>query len=175
MLAIQRKKGFTLVEILIVVIILGILAAIVIPQFTNASEDARKSSLTSQLQTIRSQVELYKLQHRDQYPTSTGLVGGTWDWAKLTGQTDENGQVYEAGESESGPFGPYLQAAPKNPLNGQDAIILGDDITDPDDLSFANGQNRGWMITPTGKVYALSKTGAYIYNEAKVSDPKNGQ
>ena len=48
-----RKSGFTLVEILIVVIILGILAAIVIPQFTNASQDARNSSLLSQLQTLR--------------------------------------------------------------------------------------------------------------------------
>jgi prepilin-type N-terminal cleavage/methylation domain-containing protein len=43
----NRKSGFTLVEILIVVIILGILAAIVIPQFTNASEDARRNSMTS--------------------------------------------------------------------------------------------------------------------------------
>ena len=42
-----RKSGFTLIEILIVVIILGILAAIVIPQFSNASNDARKSSLAS--------------------------------------------------------------------------------------------------------------------------------
>ena len=49
-------------------IILGILAAIVIPQFTNASQDARKNSLTSQLQTLRSQIELYKLQHLDELP-----------------------------------------------------------------------------------------------------------
>jgi len=41
MVARTRKSCFTLVEILIVVIILGILAAIVIPQFTNASQDAR--------------------------------------------------------------------------------------------------------------------------------------
>ena len=68
-----RKAGFTLVEILIVVIILGILAAIVIPQFTSASQDARKNSLTSQLQTLRSQIELYKLQHLDQLPST--LVG----------------------------------------------------------------------------------------------------
>ncbi len=53
-----RKGGFTLVEILIVVIILGILAAIVIPQFTSASESAKASSLVSQMQTIRSQLEL---------------------------------------------------------------------------------------------------------------------
>ena len=84
----KLSKGFTLVEILIVVIILGILAAIVIPQFTNASEDARKSSLTSQLQTIRSQVELYKLQHRDRYPTSDGEVDSAWDWGMLTKQSD---------------------------------------------------------------------------------------
>src|SRR5499427_4093491 len=63
-----NKSGFTLVEILIVVIILGILAAIVIPQFTNASQDARKNSVSSLLQTIRSQIELYKLQHLDTNP-----------------------------------------------------------------------------------------------------------
>src|SRR5437868_6507714 len=60
-----RASGFTLVEILIVVIILGILAAIVIPQFTSASQDARKNSLTSQLQTIKAQTELARLQHLD--------------------------------------------------------------------------------------------------------------
>ena len=68
MFARTRKSGFTLVEILIVVIILGILAAIVIPQFTNASQDARESALLSQLQTLRSQIELYKLQHMDKLP-----------------------------------------------------------------------------------------------------------
>src|SRR5688500_19799867 len=72
-----RKGGFTLVEILIVVIILGILAAIVIPQFTSASQDARRNSLTSQLQTLRSQLELYKLQHLDQMPST--LVNSSLD------------------------------------------------------------------------------------------------
>ena len=118
----MSKKGFTLVEILIVVIILGILAAIVIPQFTNASQDARKSSLTSQLQTLRSQIELYKLQHKDNLPNIL-TAGGTWDY--LTKKTDEDGTVDDGGAGPF-PFGPYLQAPPSNPLNGLTNVVDGD-------------------------------------------------
>jgi general secretion pathway protein G len=49
-----------LIEILIVVVILGILAAIVIPQFSEASDDANESAIKSTLQTVRAQIELYK-------------------------------------------------------------------------------------------------------------------
>ena len=76
MLARKRlASGFTLVEILIVVVILGILAAIVVPQFTNASQTAKASSLLSQLQSIRSQLELYQVQHNAVYPDLN-----TWGW-----------------------------------------------------------------------------------------------
>ncbi len=61
----KAESGFTLVEILIVVVILGILAAIVIPQFTDASTQAKESALASDLQMMRSQLELYKIQHND--------------------------------------------------------------------------------------------------------------
>src|SRR3989454_8098683 len=87
-----NKSGFTLVEILIVVIILGILAAIVIPQFTNASSDARNSSLASLLQTIRSQVQLYKLQHGDALPNIVGA--GPANWAPLTGTSTFASQTF---------------------------------------------------------------------------------
>lgn len=110
----RRKSGFTLVEILIVVIILGILAAIVIPQFTNASQDARKSSLSSQLQTVRSQIELYKLQHKDVLPD---LVT-KWDF--LTKKTDADGAF-----TGTLTCGPYLQDIPTNPLNGLNAVVNG--------------------------------------------------
>jgi general secretion pathway protein G len=64
-----RNRAFTLIEILIVVVILGILAAIVIPQFSDASTEASESSVRSQLQTVRSQLELWKVKHNDLYPT----------------------------------------------------------------------------------------------------------
>ena len=71
----QNRNGFTLIEILIVVIILGILAAIVIPQFTNASKEAKSSSLVTMVQSLRSQIALFKLQHNDYLPGVAPLVG----------------------------------------------------------------------------------------------------
>src|SRR4028119_1013688 len=119
----RSSKGFTLVEILIVVIIPGILAAIVIPQFTNASQDARKSSLTSQLQTIRSQVELYKLQHLDELPPSLETANSATPWAEMTIKTNEDHQdAATAPADKPARFGPYLQAPPANPLNGFTAV-----------------------------------------------------
>src|SRR5258708_8377595 len=98
------KGGFTLVEILIVVIILGILAAIVIPQFTNASTDARKASLVSQLQTLRSQIQLFKLQHNDVLPD---LVAN--QWTQMMSKTNLAGTV---DTTATRIYGPYLESIP---------------------------------------------------------------
>jgi general secretion pathway protein G len=109
----RSQRGFTLVEILIVVIILGILAAIVIPQFTNASQDARKSNVVSQLQTLRAQIELYKLQHKDLVPMLITNAGGMW--TPFTEYTDINGAV-SATKTGNFIYGPYYQHSPINPL-----------------------------------------------------------
>ncbi len=101
------QSGFTLVEILIVVVILGILAAIVIPQFTSASESAKSSSLVSQLQTIRSQLELYQVQHNGDYPALATF------WTQMTTKTGVDGAAAVAGSPS---YGPYLQQESVNPF-----------------------------------------------------------
>ena len=68
----RKRRGFTLIEILIVVVILGILAAIVVPQFTNASQEATASSIRSQLQTLRGQIELYRVRNGGALPPGFG-------------------------------------------------------------------------------------------------------
>lgn len=71
----RKMTGFTLVEILIVVVILGILAAIVIPQFTSASQEAIKGALASQGKTIESQFELYRVRNQGIFPMLGALAG----------------------------------------------------------------------------------------------------
>jgi len=61
----RHRRGFTLVEILIVVVILGILASIVIPQFSNATETARQNTLKDELRYLRTQFVVYGAQHND--------------------------------------------------------------------------------------------------------------
>ena len=166
-----RKGGFTLVEILIVVIILGILAAIVIPQFTSASQDARKNSLTSQLQTLRSQIELYKLQHLDNPPASLMNSASTTPWVELVNKTNDQGAT---GTSASFPFGPYLQAEPRNPLNGFSAVLVG--TTDYDGVGDAltGATGKGFVVNSNShKIWGTSAQQGYVYNEATPSDTNN--
>jgi general secretion pathway protein G len=162
-----RSSGFTLVEILIVVIILGILAAIVIPQFTNASQDARKNSLTSQLQTIRSQLSLASLQHLD-LPSPDLKNGGSTSWDQLTVKTDNQ---YNTGSLAT--FGPYLNNPPVNSLNGGTEVLVVSGTTDPawDSAVTGAGSFTGWVFYPdTGKIYALTQKGDKIYDESGAID-----
>ena len=133
----SSKKGFTLVEILIVVIILGILAAIVIPQFTQASTEARISNLRTNLQTIRSQLLLYKTQHTENYPDDD-FVNQMTKYSDITGGTS-------ATPSSSYPFGPYLQTIPVNPISGQSTvrIVTGASTT------FSCSADGGWWFNGT--------------------------
>ncbi|MBW8034660.1 MAG: prepilin-type N-terminal cleavage/methylation domain-containing protein [Planctomycetes bacterium] len=108
----RSNKGFTLVEILIVVVILGILAAIVIPQFSQASSEARVSSIKSNLQMVRSQIELYKIQHNEALPGA-----GTLDFVDaLTLQSDIDGAT-------GTDYGPYMQKFPVNAILDVGSVI----------------------------------------------------
>ena len=140
----KAKSGFTLVEILIVVVILGILAAIVIPQFTSASSEAKQANLVSNLQAIRSQIQLYKIHHNDELPTA----GAATFVQCLTGLTDVNGDV--AAAPGQGVYGPYMQAIPKNPFST--AV----DPTSVEVDGTVGGDDNGWhFITVAGTTQGL--------------------
>ncbi|WP_372760391.1 type II secretion system protein, partial [Litorivivens sp.] len=72
----KRQSGFTLVELVIVVLILSVLAAIVIPQFTSSTDDAKRAALDSSLAGVRGAIDLY-YQHHGHYPSSVAATGAT--------------------------------------------------------------------------------------------------
>lgn len=71
------SRAFTLVEILIVVVILGILAAMVVPQFASATGEAQQVATLDQLKKVRSALAIYYLQNSSRYPQVTAGQG-TW-------------------------------------------------------------------------------------------------
>ena len=108
-------------------------------QFASASEDAEASALASDLQTLRSQIELYKIQHLEKLP-SANIVN------QLTMKTNISGEV-EGASGATGPFsyGPYLCKIPTNPFTKKNAVETG--------TGRGGGGNAGWYYnTQTGKL-----------------------
>jgi general secretion pathway protein G len=128
----MRTRAFTLIEILIVVIILGILAAIAVPQFASATGEAQVGATRDQLLKIRDAISIYALRSGNQFPPSIAAGPGTW------------------GELLNGYFRPT--SPPKNPYvlaGNETVIVLGNSPPIAYDGTF------GWMYdAATGEVWA---------------------
>lgn len=156
-------KGFTLIELLIVVIIIAILAAIAIPQFGNSTREASDASLDANLNTVRSAIELYRVQHNNNFPAqvaptapAAGVCTGTSSAALVNTEAAFVAQLTNysnrAGQTCSVPatgfdYGPYLRAVPRDPVTpandvaGDDVVVTGTVFSaDP----AANG--KGWRF-----------------------------
>ena len=113
----MKHRGFSLIELMIIVTILGILAAIVIPTFSNANDTAKGSALSSQLNTVKKSLVMYNTDHNGLFPTNAQMI--TNQWQALTSTTDVSGDVL--GDD----YGPYFQKPPFNAF--QDSNIVAAD------------------------------------------------
>ena len=133
----RTKKDFKLVEILIVVVILGILAAIVVPQFTNATQDAQTGNLRAQIKSLQNQIELFKARTNN-YPTLLELSGNP----TTTAETNGWGALIDGG---------YIKKAPHNPAAP---------TADQCKVSATGGLGYGWEYD-----VATGTLGATYFNE----------
>lgn len=133
-------RGFTLIELLIVVIIIAILAAIAIPQFSNSTNDAQEAALGANLSTVRSAIELYRVQHNNAFPGVAAAINGNASCTNANG-TLGTGAVNSAeafreqllnysdaqGRTCTVPtpdfrFGPYLRTIPADPFRNDNTV-----------------------------------------------------
>ena len=118
-------------------------------QAPDRAREVREAALFSDLQTLRSQIELYKVQHLDEYP---GLRNGQFDGDlfvdQFLRQTNTEGNVQGAAEGGDFPYGPYLQRMPSNPFVPEDVAteVLGGPGPCPGD-----GTSGWWFNTTTGQ------------------------
>jgi type IV pilus assembly protein PilA len=154
------NKAFSLAEILIVVAILGILAAIAIPQFQSHSQQAKAAAARKNLRTLRVAIELYAAQHNGIPP---GYPDGNMAAAptplafayQLCGSSNQFGQTASPG-TPGYELGPYVETAPKNPFNNHWGLtIIGND----DEIPSEPPSLAGWVYQPVTKTIKLDWPG----------------
>ena len=170
---VRHQRGFTLIELLIVVIILAILAAIVVPQFASTTGDAKESALDSNLATMRSAIELYKVQHQNIYPgvvpsiaapTCSGTAGSRAGGDQtvidqLIMASDASGNTCTAADTNYR-FGPYLRGAiAVEPISGKGTKAAEIIVTTTGAPVTPTAATGGWAYdSKTGQLFANSNT-----------------
>lgn len=149
-----QNKAFTLIELLIVVTILAIIAATVIPAFVDSNDDARDATLLHNLQAVRHQIQIYRVQHNGKWPGTGGMPA----MIHLMAYTNADGGI-SVTKSSSHPYGPYLPGQGLvNPFNG--AIGWKNSSDPPNEtpneaMTTAGNVVVGWFYDPnTGRISA---------------------
>ena len=155
----QNLRAFTLVEILIVVVALGILATVVIPQLSMAGQHTRQNRLKDDLQYLRTQIAVFKAQHQDVPPGyRDGNPASTPSTGQFAAQMTEHSDLdfhLSPSASTSFPYGPYLRQVPVNPVNRLSTFkMVGNNQPMP-----APDGSTGWIYKPQTQEVIPNLTG----------------
>lgn len=137
------KRGFSLVELMIVVAVLGILAALVVPQFQSHVTEAKQSAARNNLHILRVAIELYAARHDDVppgYPNDDTTQNP--DFATFLLQMTKTGR--------------YLSNIPINPFNDTKTIGF---IGDAEQFPAEATGGFGWVYKPATKAIRLDWPG----------------
>lgn len=138
------RRGFSLIELVIVVVIIGVISAIAIPRMASATENSRAAVLQANLTLLTKAVEHYSAEHNGQHPgeDSSGTVStdSRSFMSRLIEHSDESGTL-----DDTAIFGPYLRSLPPNPYNDNAVIRI-------DGPSSATGL-AGWRFSSATRTF----------------------
>jgi prepilin-type N-terminal cleavage/methylation domain-containing protein len=137
----RRRGGFTLIEVVIVIVLIGIITAIAIPKFSKAGEGSADTVLKGDLAVMHRAVAYYEAEHAAK-PTAADVVG------QLTQYTDDAG-VVSAAKSVTYKFGPYLRTVPRVPV-GPNKGAMG--------VAVAPAAGVGWLYDETTGDFTANMT-----------------
>jgi len=154
----SNRGGFSLLEMLIVLAIIGILATIVIPEIQDQSQQAKEAAAKETLQTLRHAIERYAAQHKGVPPGYVKEVLSTAEMVitkQLCSATNSDGEDAPGGTAGFS-LGHYLIEMPDNPFNDKNTMtILADNASFP---AKADG-TTGWIYKPITKAIRLNCDG----------------
>jgi prepilin-type N-terminal cleavage/methylation domain-containing protein len=160
MTMIRNRKAFSLIELVIVIVILGIILAIAVPRISSGTKSAGESALRSNLSTIRTAIDSYYVEHNRVYPADVG--DGINSRKKfetflnhLTLYSDADG-IVSSDKDPSFPLGPYIRRDVPEMTVGVNAGSNDIRFKDSDDPISANpGEPEGWFYNVrTGEIIA---------------------
>jgi prepilin-type N-terminal cleavage/methylation domain-containing protein len=135
----KNKKGFSLLEVVIVVAIIAILAAIGIPRMSRGSKGANDSALSGSLAVLRNSIDLYSAEHGGLFPTEAAIN------TQLVQYTDVDGGT-STSKDTTHIYGPYLRSIPPLPVGTRKGGTT---------ISNADGNDVGWIYDQDeGTIYA---------------------
>lgn len=164
----RRRGGFTLVELVMVVTIIGVVAAIAVPRMSNASARATTNSVEATLAGVRTAIDLYYAEHNrfPGYHPTTLAASGTHFVDQLTKYTDKQGN-FNATKSVVYKYGPYLRSPfPTNPTNKLKTVHV---KATPAAASPADG-TVGWVAVLSTGDFGVSATDAAL-DEIGATEP----
>ncbi|HOQ05487.1 MAG TPA: type II secretion system protein [Anaerohalosphaeraceae bacterium] len=142
--AVQKHSAFTLVELMIVVAILGILAALILPEVQGYSQRAKEAAAKENLRILRDAIERYALDHNGVPP---GYPGN--DPTKTPSSLFVFSQLTIVNK--------YLRRIPKNPFNGYSSFYIVNNGTITDGMAIT--LPHGWVYQPSTKTIKINYTG----------------
>ena len=153
----RKHSGFSLVELVIVIVILGIIAAVAIPRISSGTRNAGESALRANLASLRNAIDWYYAEHNTTFPgvkAAGGTYGAAGEADAFTNQlllySDATGAV-SVDKDPAFPFGPYVRgkfpALPVGSNGGKDTVKMVPKVTPLVDGD--TDTTTGWVFNPT--------------------------